>query len=73
MQLLRGVIPLVMPIPEDPAHFTQMADAYLLETGWAAQGDACVLVAGGPIGAAGVTNSLAIHRMGDPKSGYMTI
>jgi pyruvate kinase len=73
MQLLRGVIPLVMPVPENPAHFTRMADAYLLETGWATTGDACILVAGGPIGEAGVTNSMAIHRVGDPNSGYMAI
>lgn len=73
MQLLRGVLPLVMPVPESPAHFTRMVDAYLLETGWATPGDACILVAGGPIGTTGVTNCMAIHCVGDPATGYLAL
>jgi pyruvate kinase len=73
MQLFRGVIPLVMPVPENLAHFTRMADAYLMETGWATMGDTCIHIAGGPIGVSGVTNSLAIHRVGDPRTGFESL
>lgn len=70
MQLLRSVTPLVMPRPKGLAHFTQMVDEYLLGTGWAQHGDPCILVAGGPIGVQGVTNSLAIHLIGNPETGF---
>lgn len=70
MQLLRGVTPVRMNEPEDLAHFTRMVDAYLLETSWANEGDSCVLVAGEPLGRAGVTNRLAIHKIGDPRDGF---
>jgi pyruvate kinase len=70
MQWLRSVTPVRMNNPESPAHFTQIVDAYLLETGWAAEGDVCILVAGGRIGEQGTTNSLAIHSIGDPETGF---
>lgn len=70
MQVLRGVTPVRMPVPEGLNHFTRMIDAYLLETGWAKAGDACVLMAGAPIGQQGVTNSLAIHAVGDQEGGF---
>lgn len=70
MQLLRGVTPVRMNTPESPAHFTRMVDAYLLETGWAKEGDVCILVASGQLGVQGATNSLAIHRIGDPTTGF---
>lgn len=66
MQLLRGVIPVRMPLPENIQHFVQLVDHYLLETEWAKPGDKCVLVAGEPIGTTGVTNSLIIHSLGNP-------
>jgi len=65
MQLLRGVIPVRMPLPESIAHFRRMVNEYLLATEWARAGDNCVVVAGEPIGSTGVTNSLIIHRVGD--------
>jgi len=65
MQLLRGVIPVRMPLPEDIAHFKILVDEYLLATEWAKQGDICVLVAGEPIGTTGSTNSLIIHALGE--------
>jgi pyruvate kinase len=70
MQLLRAVTPVRMNTPDSPAHFTHMVDAYLLETGWAAEGDTCILVAGGQLGIQGVTNSMAIHHIGDPNTGF---
>jgi pyruvate kinase len=70
MQLLRGVIPIRMPVPESVAHFTALVDDYLLATGWAEAGDSCIMLAGMPLGLAGVTNCMAAHRIGDPNSGF---
>jgi pyruvate kinase len=70
MQLYRGVTPLRMPTPEDLAHFTRVVDMYLLETGWAKAGDVCLIMAGMPIGKSGVTNSLAVHELGNPQTGF---
>ncbi|HRP61865.1 MAG TPA: pyruvate kinase, partial [Phycisphaerales bacterium] len=70
MQLLRGVTPILMPRPENLAQFTTMADAFLLKAAWAKPGDVCVLVAGEPIGVEGITNSLAIHSVGSPDTGF---
>ena len=70
MQLMRGVTPVRMPRPADVAEFTERIDAHLLSTGWAREGDPCVLVAGGRIGERGATNSLAIHAVGDPTTGF---
>jgi pyruvate kinase len=70
MQLLRGVTPVCMKAPANPAQFTRIVDAYLLETRWANEGDTCILVAGGHIGVAGMTNALAIHCIGDPVTGF---
>jgi len=71
MQLLRGVMPVHMPRPEGPASFTRMIDDHVRAAGWASDGDVCVLVAGGRIGTQGVTNSLAIHCVGDPETGFL--
>jgi pyruvate kinase len=73
MQVLRGVTPVVLPRPESVAHFTRMADEYLLGAGRAEEGDTCVLVAGEPIGESGVTNMLAIHRVGSPDTGFARV
>jgi len=70
MQLLRGVVPVRMPVPESLARFTAMVDAYLLETSWAQGGDPCVLVAGCPLGVTGVTNTLALHWIGNAATGF---
>ncbi len=70
MQLLRGVIPVRMPLPESPAHFTHLVDQYLIGTGWCTGGEPCLILAGGPIGQSGVTNALAIHFVGNPDSGF---
>ena len=43
----------------------------LIELGWAEAGDAVLLLAGKPLGVTKVTNSLAIHYVGDPGSGYL--
>jgi pyruvate kinase len=70
MQLLRGVTPIRMPTPDGLHHFTQLVDAYLTETGWANDGDMCLMMAGAPIGTPGVTNCLAAHTVGDSATGF---
>ena len=70
MQMLRGVWPVHMNVPAGLAEFTRDADRYLLERGWGERGDACILMAGGPLGRQGVTNSLALHWLGDAHSGF---
>jgi pyruvate kinase len=69
MQLLRGVVPVRMDPPNGSAAFTEAIDRYLQDVGWAHAGDRCVLVAGHPIGQSGVTNSLALHTIGQSSSG----
>ncbi len=70
MQFLRGVTPLVMAVPDGLSAFTSVIDAWLQETGRLRAGQTCILVAGEPLGQPRVTNSLAIHRVGDPNTGY---
>lgn len=70
MQVLRGVTPVRMGVPDGLADFTRRADDYLLQNGWAREGDQCLLMAGAPVGQQGVTNSLAIHAIGNLETGY---
>lgn len=70
MQILRAVTPIVMTTPESVAEFTVRVDRFLLDHGRAREGELCVLVAGEPIGQPGVTNSLAIHVIGNPDTGF---
>jgi pyruvate kinase len=70
MQLLRGVRPVHMDLPPGVGTFTRRIDAWIRASGLAKMGDACVLVAHEPLEQAGRTNSLAIHFLGDPDSGF---
>jgi len=70
MQLFRAVRPVLMETPKSAAEFTRRMDAYLQDRALARPDDICVLVAGEPIGKEGVTNSLAIHAVGNPDTGY---
>lgn len=70
MQLYRGVVPVRMDVPKSLAEFTQRVDDFLRRDGWCQDGDTTVLVAGSPIGKTGVTNSLAIHTVGSPDTGF---
>jgi putative ABC transport system permease protein len=60
--------PLRMPVPEGFAHFTQLIDICVLEANWASIGDVCLIMAGAPLGTQGVTNSLAVHIVGNGMS-----
>lgn len=70
MQLLRSVLPVRMDVPRDLGDFTEKVDRLVREKGWAKEGETVILVAGGRIGTPRVTNSLAIHRVGDPETGF---
>jgi pyruvate kinase len=72
MALLRGVTPVRADPPPSGslAEFNAMVDRLLLHRGWARRGDPIVLLAGRPLGKPRVTNTLAIHRVGDPATGY---
>jgi len=70
MQLLRGVFPVRFDLPEDLSAFTARVDEYLLEHDIAERGDPCILVAGSPLGVSRNTNSLAIHEVGNPDTGF---
>ena len=68
--MLNGVTPVAVEIPPNLDEFTQVFDDLLLERGWVDRGDPIVILAGHPRGRVGSTNSLAVHRVGDPTTGY---
>jgi pyruvate kinase len=72
MSILRGVTPVhAQPPPSGSlADFNEMVDRLVLHRGWARRGDPIVLLAGRPLGTPRVTNTLAIHRVGDPATGW---
>ncbi len=75
MALLRGVTPRLMELPAKReatlAWFNLEVDMDLLELGWVEKGDPIVLVAGAPLGKQGTTNTLAVHAVGNPGTGFM--
>jgi pyruvate kinase len=50
--------------------WNEQVDAYLLSHELAKEGEPIVLVAGKPLGQARVTNSIAMHRVGQTQTGY---
>ena len=64
MCLLFAVWPVSMASPGDIEDFVAAADRLLIDQGWAEPGDAVVIVAGEPLDAPGVTNTLRIHYVG---------
>ncbi len=71
MQLLRAVTPIHMATPDSVSDFNRRIDAELLRRDWARRGDVYVVLAGGPIGQTGVTNSFAIATAGSPEGGFL--
>jgi pyruvate kinase len=65
MQLLRGVVPVRVDPPEGIGAFISVMDAMVRDTGLARDGDACIVVAGEPLGSAGVTDTVRIHVVGE--------
>lgn len=71
MALLRGVYPVHLdPPPSSLAAWTVHVDRWLVEHEWAVAGDRVVLIAGSPLGVAGVTNALALHEVGSRDTGF---
>ncbi len=69
MQLLRGVTPILISVPDGIEQFTHQIDQYLIGHDLAEVGDLCVLVTGQPLGLEAVTNALAIHAVGSADTG----
>lgn len=67
MSFLFGVHPIHMPQPANVEAFGHAIDELILAKGWAEQGDPYVLVAGEPIGTAGVTNVVSLRHVGGEK------
>ncbi len=65
MSLLFGVVPVLMPRPENTASFITAIDGLFLERGWAEPGTPIVIAKGEPLGAPGVTNKIRIHYLAD--------
>ncbi len=68
--VLNGVTPVQLTMPPDLDEFTELFDELLLSKGWVNRGEPVVILAGHPIGRVGSTNSLAVHHVGDPTTGY---
>ncbi len=64
MSFLFGVHPIYMPQPASVEAFGQSIDELILSREWAQRGDPYVLIAGEPIGTAGVTNIVALRHLG---------
>ncbi len=65
MNLLFGVVPVLMPRPENAQAFIDQTDRMLLDSGAAQPGEPVVVVLGEPIGSPGVTNEIRLHYVGD--------
>ena len=63
MCLHYGVIPRCRPIPADNEQFTKLVNSLTLERHWAEADDTILLVAGQPIGTAGATNAVIVHKI----------
>jgi pyruvate kinase len=69
--LLRGVRPVQIPARADIEEQLRFADAFLMDTGWAKEGDVIVMVAAVPLGAGKQTNTIRFHRVkkaGEPST-----
>lgn len=72
MALLKGVTPLHRSPPKSGllAEWNAQVDADLIARGIANKGDTILLLAGKPLGEAKVTNTVAIHYVGDESRGF---
>jgi pyruvate kinase len=65
LSLARSVIPLLGPLVDSSEKMLQMVDSMLLEGRYVAAGEEVVVVASMPVHAAGTTNFLKLHRVGE--------
>ncbi|XNZ01079.1 pyruvate kinase [Micrococcus luteus] len=61
-----GVFPKMVPFVETTDEMTGQVDRSLLSEGIAEEGQFVVIAAGSPPGQAGTTNTLKVHKVGDP-------
>jgi pyruvate kinase len=69
--LLRGVCSVEIPARADVEKQLEFADAFLMQAGWAKEGDVVVMVAAVPLGVGKETNTIRFHRVrkaGAPSS-----
>jgi pyruvate kinase len=66
--LLRGVRPVEIPERADAEQQLAVADRFLIEAGWAKEGDVIVMVAAIPLGTRRETNTIRFHRVRRPGS-----
>jgi len=71
LALVWGVRPLVVDLAPSTDDAVRVVDQTLREAGLASDGDLIVLVAGSPPGHAGTTNTMRLHRIGDPVEGVI--
>lgn len=72
MALLGSVTPVHATPPASGTlkEWNEQVDAYLVANGLAKPGDTIVLLAGKPLGVSKVVNSIAVHTVGEAKSGW---
>ena len=63
MSLHYGVIPRCRPVPDNIDEFARMIDTIVLDRKWLSAGAKIVIVAGSPIGVAGMTNAIMVHTV----------
>ncbi|HEX3597740.1 MAG TPA: pyruvate kinase [Polyangiaceae bacterium] len=61
--LLRGVCPVEIPQRADVEKQLEYADAFLMQAGWAKEGEVIVMAAAVPLGAGKETNTIRFHRI----------
>jgi len=67
MTVLYGVRPFYLEPPATLDQFTTLIDQIVTQNNWAEPDDPIILLTGHPIGIAGGTNSLAVHKVGSPS------
>lgn len=70
LALVWGVHPIVVGLAPDTDHAVALVDESLRD-GLASDGDLIVIVVGSPPGYAGTTNTMRLHRIGEPVEGVI--
>jgi pyruvate kinase len=71
LSLTWGVLPVVVPSFDSTDEIFQRAVQVPISLGCASRGDTIVITAGIPLGFAGGTNLIKVHRVGDPLPGAL--
>ncbi len=66
LALIWGVETFIVPMVDHTNEMVLQVEAALLDIGRCEKGDKLVIVSGSPLGSPGKTNSLRVHRIGDP-------